>query len=611
MIAGNSGYTPINDYALIGDRHTAALVSRAGSIDWCPLPRFDSPSVFGAILDAEKGGRFAVTPAGRFASTQRYLPDTNVIETTFETESGRATLTDFMPLFADLRGGLVAPHSIVRIVRGVVGIVTFALTFEPKPEYGLVEPEIVATSNAGEYRVAWGEGESLVLRVPPGLEIEPKSERTEFTAATGQELSFVAAYGTEGSTLEAGLAPSELLDCTASYWEQKVAGVEYQGAYRSEVTRSYLTLHLMTYAPSGGIVAAPTTSLPEWVGGVRNWDYRFTWLRDAAFTIEALLKLGHEDEALTFFDWLGRVCGLEEHHVHVLYRVDAEPDVDERTLPHLSGYGGSSPVRVGNEAFHQEQHDVFGEVLASAHLLAEQGQVFDDAKWGLLGKIASMAAEKWREPDNGIWEVRGGPFHFVYSKIMCWVALDRAARLAKLVGRDGSESAAWEREAEVIRDDVLRHGWSESKQAFVQHYHSEAMDASNLLIPLVGFLPFDDPRVISTIARIRTELGNGPFLKRYNPEETDDGVYGEEGHFLLCSFWLVQALARMGRLEEARFLFRQLSGYANHVGLFGEMVDPRDGSTLGNFPQAFTHIGFILAARDMSFAGSIESEPGK
>ena len=608
MTLRRNEYTPIGDYGLIGDRHAAALVSKSGSIDWSPMPRFDSPSIFGAILDSEKGGRFAITPTGSFTSTQRYLPDTNVLETTFQTDTGVATLIDFMPAFEDPAGALIVSHSIVRVIRSTGGIVTFGCTFSPRPEYGALEPELVRSDMPGTYEAAWENGEVLSLRIVADVEVDRTSGKSEFAVAEGQELSFVATYRNSEAGHDDQSEPDRLLDRTSNYWRAKATRVEYEGTHKVEVTRSYLALRLLTFEPSGGIVAAPTSSLPEWIGGTRNWDYLFTWLRDAAFMIEALLKLGHEDEAVTFFDWLGRVCGLDENHVHVLYRIDAEPDVDERTLTHLSGYGGSGPVRVGNEAFHQEQHDVFGEVLAAAHLLAERGRIFDDEQWELLTALASMAADKWREPDNGIWEVRGGPFHFVYSKVMCWVALDRAVRIARLLGREDSKTAFWERDAHDIQTDVLAHGWSESKQAFVQHYASEAMDASTLLIPIVGFLPFDDPRVLSTVKRIRQELGDGPFLKRYNPDETDDGVYGEEGAFILCSFWLVQNLARMGNLDEARQLFERLENYANHVGLFAEMVDPRNGSALGNFPQAFTHIGFILAARDAAFVSSVESE---
>ena len=344
--------------------------------------------------------------------------------------------------------------------------------------------------------------------------------------------------------------------------------------------------------------------MPEQIGGQRNWDYRFTWLRDAGFSIDALMSLGHMDEAENFFHWLSRVCVqcAARQHVPIVSGVGGETDLEEAELSHLEGYRGSKPVRIGNGAYTQFQHDIYGQLLSSAHLFASKGQPITDSQWEALRAVANVAAARWREPDSGIWEVRSGPFHFTYSKAMCWLALDCAIALAELTGHPCPEIEEWRHTAQAIKEEVLRNGWSERKQAFVQHYGTESMDASNLRLLLMGFLTFDNPRVASTVRRIREELGQGPFLHRYRTEETDDGLEGPDGAFILCSFWLVRVLARMGHVEEARRLFQELLDYANHLGLFSEMVDPSTGEALGNFPQAFTHIGLILAAKECGIA---------
>ncbi|MBI2862773.1 MAG: glycoside hydrolase family 15 protein, partial [Chloroflexi bacterium] len=417
-----------------------------------------------------------------------------------------------------------------------------------------------------------------------------------------QEAVFVLSYSDSSSPVyEDSLTPTERQDATEAFWRDIVADTAYQGPWPKEVERSYLALHLLTYVASGAIVAAPTTSLPEAIGGVRNWDYRYTWLRDAAFTVEALMSLGHVEEATGFFRWLCEICTecAERDNIQVMFRVDGDTRLEEETLEHLAGYKASRPVRIGNAAFSQRQHDIYGDVLASAQLLASHGGSIDDGDWALLRMLANMAARYWREPDNGIWEVRGGPYHFVYSKVMCWVALDRAVRLAETTGRVSEETHRWAREMDVIKEEVLSKGWNERKQAFVRHFDTDAMDASNLLIPLTGFLPADDPRVVSTVERIRAELGRGPFLHRYRTAETDDGLVGPEGAFTLCSFWLVRVLAQMGRAEEAQHLFEQLLMLASPLGLYAEMADPKTKEALGNYPQAFTHIGLILAVQEL------------
>lgn len=589
-------YKPIGDYGLIGNSHSAGLVGLDGALDWCCFPRFDSPSVFAALLDAEKGGRFAIAPRGAYSSIQRYVGDTNVLETRFVAEGGVCTLQDCMPLYLADDGGPVEVHQVIRLLRCEQGTVTLDVDYAPRPDYGRAPVSLVRQGP----EVRWtGNGRMLTLRADTPLGVAGDRATGSLTLREGEEALFVLSYSDATTDMDPDPpTPRERVARTLRFWEDKASQVDFHGPWRDEVVRSYLLLHLLTYVPTGAIVAAPTTSLPEEIGGVRNWDYRYTWLRDAAFTVDALTCLGHRDEATAFFMWLGRVCSLYGEDLRIMYRVDAQTDLLEEGLAHLEGYRGSTPVRIGNGANGQVQLDVYGEVLASASLQVDSGEALSDEQWLLLRTLANLAAARWRQPDSGIWEVRGGPFHFVHSKVMCWVALDRAASLARLTGRAGPESEGWERVAHAIKDEVLERGWSAEKQAFVQHYDTDALDASNLLIPLVGFLPFDDPRVVSTVGRIREELGRGPFLRRYLPEETDDGLTGEEGAFTLCSFWLVRVLAGMGLADESMELFRELMGFASPLGLFSEMVDPDSGSALGNYPQAFTHIGLILAARD-------------
>ena len=611
MTTNASGYKNIGDYGLIGDRHSAALVGIDGSIDWCSFPRFDSASVFAAILDSDKGGRFAITPSEVYTGGQRYLPDSNVLETRFVTRTGACALTDFMPFFRRPDRSWVAHGCIIRVLRCTSGSISMRVTYEPRPDYGR-SPETLWERD-GTFVIKDDDYE-LILETTMPLKINESGDGAyaEVLLTEGMEAVFVVRHVLEGheEAIPSALAssiPHELLELTDSYWRNLSMTVNYQGPYRDIVVRSYLVLHLLVYVPTGAIVAAPTTSLPEWIGGSRNWDYRFTWLRDAAFTVDALMHLGHTEEAVEFFEWLAQACGLSddsleweihgaEEHIHILYRIDGETDSTEEELPNLEGYRGSGPVRIGNGAYDQVQQDVYGELLASAHLLATRGEEVTAAHWDVVKTLANLAAQEWRDPDSGIWEVRGGPFHFVTSNALCWVALDRAIKLGEMYVPDDPDIPLWQAEAAAIKEEVLAKGWSEDKNAFVQHYESGAMDAALLLLPLLGFIDFDDPRFISTLERIEMELRDGPFMKRYRTEETDDGVFGPEGAFTLCSFWLVQVLSRVGRRGEAQRILNELLTYANHLGLFAEMIDPRSGLALGNFPQAFTHIGLILAA---------------
>jgi GH15 family glucan-1,4-alpha-glucosidase len=591
-------YKPIRDYGIVGDCYSAALVSRDGSVNWLCFPRFDSPSVFAAILDAKKGGRLTIAPQGTFSSTQAYLPDTNVLQTTFDNEDGVCVVTDCMPLYRKADGSPVEVHQLVRHLRCDQGEVTLKVEYIPRPDYGRVTVRLVPR---GREVVLTHNGQEIILISPVDLRVEESQAFGTLTLRRGQEAVFVLSYRDTATTAEDdGLTAQQRIARTRAFWKEQVREVTYRGPWRDQVIRSYLVLHLLTHLPTGGIVAAATTSLPEEIGGVRNWDYRYTWLRDASLTIDALMCLEHQDEARNFFQWLSRVCAqsVEDGRLQIMYRVDATPDLTEEELPELEGYCGSRPVRIGNDAYTQFQQDVYGEVLGSAYRLAAAGEPISDDQWKLLKIVADQALSRWREPGSGIWEMRDGPYHFVHSKVMCWVALDRASRLAEETGRTGPESQEWRRAVKEIRSEVLQRGWSTRKQAFVQHYDTEVMDASNLLLLLVGFLGADDPRTISTVKRIREELGYGPFLRRYETRDGADGLTGGEGAFTLCSFWLAQALARMGEVTEAERLFEELLGYANHLGLYSEMLDPRTGEFLGNFPQAFTHIGLILAAQE-------------
>lgn len=592
-------YKPIHDYGLIGDMNSAALVGLDGSIDWACFPRFDSPSVFASILDDVKGGRFALSPVEEFTSEQHYRQDTTVLETTFTTDSGRVTVIDFMTNAVVHREE--APHEIVRIVRGDVGTVRMRTVFQPRLDYARGDTVLQLVDGCVrshcQHQVM-----SLFAELPFTIEGTGDGQEqavAEFEVAGGQSVELVAAYGehaqrpSDSEQVHAKLARAEELGRAI------VAGLNYQGRWRDQIVRSVLTLHLLTYDPSGAIVAAPTTSLPEFIGGERNWDYRFSWLRDSAWTVGALYRLGDAREGEEYVEWLSEQCWLGMEGMQILYGISSESDLDEYELDHLEGYRGSGPARIGNGAAFHRQLDVFGEIVLSLATYEKYHGPLSDESWELVTTVADLAQDSWELPDNGMWEVRGHQRHFVSSKIMCWVALDRAAHMAEKRGIDGKASA-WRSAAARVHADILDKGWSEEKQAFVQSYGSDAMDASALLIPFIGFLPNDDPRVRSTIRAIQRELADGPFVRRYLPEEADDGFTDGEGAFFILSFWLVGALISIGEHEEGQQLFDKLIEKANHVGLFAEMWDPSHGHALGNFPQAFSHIGFIHTARNLS-----------
>ncbi|MDA0797907.1 MAG: glycoside hydrolase family 15 protein [Chloroflexi bacterium] len=592
-------YRPIHDYGIIGDMNSAALVSLDGSIDWACFPRFDSPSVFAAILDHTKGGRFTISPVGPFTSTQRYQLETTVLETTFTTDHGSVTVIDFMTHSSVHRAE--APHEIVRIVRCDRGAVRMRAEFQPRLDYARGQTSLAAgpygiVADHGQHRV------SLLSAMP--FAIEPASDGgqravAEFDLAEWQSVDMVAAYGNLPRNPLTSEDVQRKLARSVRITHDIVAGLNYQGRWRDQVIRSVLTLRLLTYDPSGAIIAAPTTSLPEFIGGTRNWDYRYSWLRDSAWTVGILYRVGDAWEGEEYLEWLMKQCVVEADTMQVMYGIAPDSDLKEYELNHLEGYLGASPVRIGNGAASHRQLDVFGEIVLSLATYHRFHGTLSKEAWDLVTRVADLAAASWHLPDNGMWEVRGQQQHFVSSKIMCWVALDRAAKLGEAHDKTG-KIAAWRAAAEEIHADILTNGWSDTKQAFVQAYGTDALDASALLIPFVGFLPPDDPRVRSTVQAVQRELADGPFVRRYIAEETDDGFTEGEGAFFILSFWLVGALAFIGEQNEAQCLFGELLSKANHLGLFAEMWDPAASQALGNFPQAFSHIGFIHTARNLS-----------
>ena len=591
-------YKPISDYGIIGNMVSAALVARDGSIDWCCLPRFDSPSIFAAILDDEKGGRFGIKPSLHFESSQSYLGETNVLQTVFQTDTGTVTLTDFMPCYERTDGKHVQFNEIHRMAECTNGEVELTVTFKPRPGYATVDASLTV-AQYGVVVTGGGAPVSLSSSVP----FKDLGDQATATVnlQRGEKVVFVLRYGSDKPFT--GVVKNSLikLSRTKGYWQQQAEGCVYSGPYRYYIVRSYLALHLLVYSLTGAIVAAPTTSLPEEIGGERNWDYRFTWLRDASLTLNAFSSLGHKEEAIGFMKWLLNVCERCGPKAQILYDIDFGDPLDERTLDHLEGYRRSRPVRIGNGAYNQRQLDIFGEVLEAAYNYVKIGGYISNKDWKLLETFVDAACELWPEPDSGIWEVRGGPFHFVHSKVMCWVAVDRGIKLAQGLERNEKVSY-WRQAAKDIRSDILTKGWNPKKEAFTQHYDTEALDASALLIPLFGFLPVSDKRIKSTINHAADELSWNGLLRRYRTDETDDGLKGSEGAFLWCTFWLVRNLLRLGKLEDAVELYERLLGYGNHLGLFSEMVNPVTGEALGNFPQALTHLAVIITGLELTEA---------
>ncbi|MBI4408743.1 MAG: glycoside hydrolase family 15 protein [Gemmatimonadetes bacterium] len=594
-------YKPISAYGIIGDMRTAALVGTDGSIDWCCFPRFDSASLFAAILDHARGGRFRVTPTASYTSQQRYLPATNILVTAFHTDQGGVIeLTDFMPA---LEPGheLSAYHEIHRRLHCTRGRVEVEIELQPRFGYALspvglfprrngllatdLEDEAVAVASLQDLWWQLDEGNArahAILRMSAG------DTAWVVLRYDDDEVHPIAAYDSQRK-----------LDATALHWDRWVGRIRYHGPYRAEVERSALALKLLFYAPTGGVVAAATTSLPEQIGGVRNWDYRYTWLRDASFTLNALHALGQHEEADRFMNYLKRVTRKSGEYLQIMYGLAGERDLRERTLDHLEGYRGSRPVRAGNSAFDQLQLDVYGEVLETAYRWHEKHPMTEGV-WSVLARLADWVAGNWRRKDSSVWEVRTGQQHYVFSKVMCWVALDRATRMAERLGLPG-DLERWRREREAIHTEVMEQGWHAGKQSFVQYYGTEALDAANLLVPAVGFLPPTHPRVKGTIEATLRELTSEDqeLVYRYrNP----DGLPGGEGVFSICTFWLADALILAGDAERGERIFRRMLRHANHLGLYSEEIDAYTGEFLGNFPQAFTHIALINTAQLLEWA---------
>jgi len=583
------GYAPIRDYAAIGDGRTVALIARDGSIDWLCLPDLDSPCVLGALIDAERGGRFVLEPEAAYEATRHYLPETNVLETTFATSAGRVRVTDAMTLPT---GGLSPYRELVRRIEGVAGIVPLRWRLEPRFGYGTATTRIerragvpVALSGRDAFAVSsWEAGEP---------EYGKGAIAGRFSVDEGGVSLLVLSAAHQEPLVLPGRDEAEArLQATAQSWRAWARGREYGGPWREAVIRSALALKLLVYAPSGAIAAAATTSLPEEIGGERNWDYRFSWPRDAAFTLQALLALGCAPEARAFFSWILHASRLTHPRLQVLYRLDGRGKADEASLP-LAGYRGSRPVHVGNGAAEQTQLDVYGELLEAASRFAAATGGLDRDHGRRLAEVADFVCESWEQPDAGIWESRSEPAHFVQSKMLCAVGLMRACELAERGLLPARSVERWRGEQERIREFVETRGYSESKRSYVRSVGENELDASLLLAVLAGYDQPDAPRLFNTVAAVRRELGRGPFIHRYRGE---DGLAGEDGAFLACSFWLVEAYARQARIDEAATLMDELVPLANDVGLFAEEIDPATGEFLGNFPQGLSHLALINAA---------------
>ncbi|HET7478331.1 MAG TPA: glycoside hydrolase family 15 protein [Rubrobacteraceae bacterium] len=587
------GYLPIEDHGVIGDLHTAALVGTDGTIDWLCLPAFDSPSVFCSILDDEKGGHFTLRPTDYVRSQQLYLPDTNVLLTRFLSPQGVAEVLDFMPIHT----GHGERHRLVRNAHVIRGEMTFEVECRPAFDYARCPHKVSVGKtgvvfDCGNFRLGLASDTAL-------KETDGGGAGGRFTLEAGERATFVLADIAEGEGPGDILSPpefEELLGRTLSYWRRWISRSTYQGQWREVVNRSALALKLMVYDPTGALVAAPTMGLPERIGGERNWDYRYTWLRDAAFTLYALMAVGFEEEAGNFMGWLRDRCTQDSDGLlQPLYGIDGRLDIEESVLDHLSGYMNSGPVRLGNAAYQQVQLDLYGAVLDAAYLYNKHGAPLDYDLWQNVRKILDWLSENWQRPDEGMWEVRGGQRQFVSSKLMCWVALERGTRIARQRGLPGGDGH-WILERDRIYEDIMQKGWNPERKSFVQYYGSDALDASLLLMPLVKFVGPKDPRWLATLERIQEELTHDTLVDRYlNAEAAPDGLEGDEGSFSICSFWLVECLARAGRLDEARLSLEKMFSYANHLGLYAEEVGT-SGEALGNFPQAFTHLSLISAA---------------
>lgn len=592
-----NNYKNIEDYGVIGDLHTAALVGYDGSIDFMCFPHFDSPSVFAALLDHRKGGRFLlapVLPAARHK--QLYLPDTNVLLTRFLSPEGVAEVSDFMPV----KEAAGHAHALVRRAKTVRGEVRFRLECAPRFDYARAHHRVERQDDGVVFLSEGDDRTRLRLRSSVPLDLKDGDAVAEFTLSAGETAAFVLEEACPDSPAAAPDYVPRAFKATVNFWRAWIARSTYRGRWRETVNRSALTLKLLTLQPYGSLVAAPTFGLPEEIGGERNWDYRYTWIRDASFTLYALIRLGFTEEASAFMRWIEDRCSRThaDGSLQVMYGIDGRRDLTETTLPHLEGYKRSAPVRIGNAAYQQFQLDIYGELIDSVYLYNKYGSPIHHDFWEILSRMVDWVCDNWRRPDEGIWEVRGGRREFLYSRLMCWVAVDRAIRLAQKRSFP-APLEKWQRVRNAIYRDIFENFWDPQKRAFVQHKGATTLDAATLLMPLMRFISPVDPRWLATLRAIEEELVEDSLVYRYRTDEAPDGLRGEEGTFSMCSFWLVECLSRSGDLPKARFFFEKMLGYANHLGLYAEELGP-SGEHLGNFPQAFTHLALISAAYDLN-----------
>jgi GH15 family glucan-1,4-alpha-glucosidase len=603
--AAMADYPLIADHGLIGDLHTAALVATDGSIDWFCAPRFDSPSIFGSLLDHERGGHLRVRPtADVFTSKQLYFPDTAVLVTRFMTEAGVGEVVDFMPVSSETVAS--DRHRLVRMVRCVRGEMTFTIDLAPRFDYGR---EPFETHLAADGVVFEGSRTAMTVLLIREPDDERKAQarvdangdvHAEFRLSAGEMRGVVLETGTAGPVRPVRVAEAwRLFDDTVDFWEAWLARSTYRGRWRETLNRSAITLKLMTYAPTGALIAAPTAALPEQIGGERNWDYRYTWVRDASFSVYSLLGMGFTDEAFALGRWLrDRIDEQADKNgsgpLKIMYRVDGSSDLSEEILDHWEGYRGSAPVRIGNGAADQLQLDIYGEAIDSLYRAHRRGVVAGHEGWQRMCDLLGWVTDNWDQPEEGIWETRGGRQDFTYGRLMCWVALDRGIRLATAHGRPAPLDR-WRQERDAIYNQIMQRGWSPTRQAFRQHYNTDVLDSSLLRMSTVGFIAPTDPRWTSTLQAMDSELVTDSLVYRYDPAASPDGLRGSEGTFSLCTFYYVNALAAAGQLDKARVAFEKMLTYANHLGLYSEEI-ALTGEQIGNFPQAFTHLALIDAA---------------